>query len=77
MAACRDDSAEAEDNVRDGCQQPADSLLGSSGWGKAWDQAGPSFRKAADLDNSWDGLGAAHDAVVNLPTDLSPGKFLA
>jgi hypothetical protein len=76
VAACGDDSAEAEDYVRDGCQQLTDSPLGSSGWGKAWDQAGPSLRKAAELDNSWDGLAAAHDAVLNLPTDLSPGKFL-
>jgi hypothetical protein len=50
---------------------------GSRGGARHVTRAGPSFRKAADLDNSWDGLAAAHDAVLNLPPDPSPDKFLA
>jgi len=77
-AACGDDSAEAEDHVRDGCQRLVDIPTDDpAGWGEASDKAGIAFHKAADLDSTWHGMAAAQDNVRNLPSDSPPGKLLA
>ena len=76
VAACGWE-AEAEGQVRKGCEELGDAPFGTAKWYRAADQAGDAFHHAADLDDRWNTVAIAHDRLRTLPADAPEDEVLA
>jgi len=69
--------AEAEEQLREGCQQLADVPYGTAGWDRASEEAWDAFHHAADLDDRWNTVAIAHDRLRRVPPDAPTDEVRA